>query len=86
MLFRSEVTQRALLRNSLRMRPDRIIIGECRGPETLDMLQALQLVFQQLRATDGNRNCAHDVFFGKLKSTEAAVSSQPLCMTSIVEV
>ncbi len=36
-----EVTQRALLRNSLRMRPDRIIIGEVRGEETLDMLQAM---------------------------------------------
>jgi len=36
-----EVTQRDLLRNSLRMRPDRIIIGEVRGGETLDMLQAM---------------------------------------------
>ncbi len=36
-----EVTQRDLLRNTLRMRPDRIIIGEVRGPETLDMLQAM---------------------------------------------
>jgi pilus assembly protein CpaF len=36
-----EVTQRDLLRNSLRMRPDRIIIGEVRGPEALDMLQAM---------------------------------------------
>jgi Flp pilus assembly CpaF family ATPase len=32
---------RDLFRNSLRMRPDRIIIGECRGPEALDMLQAM---------------------------------------------
>lgn len=32
---------RELVRNALRMRPDRIIIGECRGPETLDMLQAM---------------------------------------------
>lgn len=30
-----------LVKNSLRMRPDRVIIGECRGPETLDMLQAM---------------------------------------------
>ena len=36
-----EVTQRALVRNSLRMRPDRIILGEVRGPEALDMLQAM---------------------------------------------
>jgi pilus assembly protein CpaF len=36
-----EVTQRELLRNSLRMRPDRIIIGEVRGGEALDMLQAM---------------------------------------------
>jgi pilus assembly protein CpaF len=36
-----EVTIRDLLRNSLRMRPDRIIIGECRAGETLDMLQAM---------------------------------------------
>lgn len=36
-----EVTQRDLVRNSLRMRPDRIIIGEVRGGEALDMLQAM---------------------------------------------
>lgn len=35
------VTQRDLVINSLRMRPDRIVIGECRGPEALDMLQAM---------------------------------------------
>ena len=38
---KGEVTQRDLLRNTLRMRPDRIIIGEVRGPEALDMLQAM---------------------------------------------
>jgi len=38
---RGEVTIRDLVRNSLRMRPDRIIVGEVRGVETLDMLQAL---------------------------------------------
>ena len=38
---RGEVTQRALVRNALRMRPDRIILGEVRGAESLDMLQAM---------------------------------------------
>jgi pilus assembly protein CpaF len=36
-----EITTRDLVRNAMRMRPDRIIIGECRGPEALDMLQAM---------------------------------------------
>ncbi len=35
------VTMRDILRNALRMRPDRIIVGECRGAEALDMLQAM---------------------------------------------
>ncbi len=38
---RGEITIRELVRNSLRMRPDRIIVGECRGGEALDMLQAM---------------------------------------------
>ena len=38
---KTQVTIRDLLRNALRMRPDRIIVGECRGAETIDMLQAM---------------------------------------------
>ena len=38
---KGEVTQRDLVKNCLRMRPDRVIIGECRSGETLDMLQAM---------------------------------------------
>jgi len=36
-----EMTIRGLVKNALRMRPDRIIVGECRGGETIDMLQAM---------------------------------------------
>ena len=37
----SEIPIRQLIRTALRMRPDRIIVGECRGAEALDMLQAM---------------------------------------------
>jgi pilus assembly protein CpaF len=38
---KGEITQRDLVKKCLRMRPDRVIIGECRGAEALDMLQAM---------------------------------------------
>ncbi len=38
---KGQVTIRDLVKNALRMRPDRIVVGECRGGETLDMLQAM---------------------------------------------
>lgn len=48
-----QITIRDLVRNSLRMRPDRIIVGECRSGETLDMLQALNT------GHDGSMTTAH---------------------------
>jgi pilus assembly protein CpaF len=38
---KGQITIRDLVRNALRMRPDRIVVGECRGPEAVDMLQAM---------------------------------------------
>ncbi|MCK5493991.1 MAG: CpaF family protein, partial [Candidatus Omnitrophica bacterium] len=49
-----------LFKNSLRMRPDRIIIGECRGPETLDMLQAMNTGHNGSMTTI-HANSTHDV-------------------------
>lgn len=48
---KGEITQRALVRNSLRMRPDRIILGEVRGAEALDMLQAMNTGHEGSMAT-----------------------------------
>jgi pilus assembly protein CpaF len=48
---KGEVTQRALVRNSLRMRPDRIVLGEVRGAEALDMLQAMNTGHEGSMAT-----------------------------------
>jgi pilus assembly protein CpaF len=56
---KGEVTQRMLLRNSLRMRPDRIIIGEVRGAEVVDMLQAMNTGHEGSMATV-HANTPHD--------------------------
>ena len=48
---KGEITQRALVRNALRMRPDRIILGEVRGGEALDMLQAMNTGHEGSMAT-----------------------------------
>jgi pilus assembly protein CpaF len=50
---RGEITMAQLVINSLRMRPDRIIVGECRGAEALDMLQAMNT------GHDGSMTTAH---------------------------
>jgi pilus assembly protein CpaF len=54
---KGEVPQRELVRNALRMRPDRIILGEVRGPEAFDMLQAM--------------NTGHDGSLGTLHANSA---------------
>jgi pilus assembly protein CpaF len=48
---KGEITQRELVKNCLRMRPDRIILGEVRGPEALDMLQAMNTGHEGSMAT-----------------------------------
>lgn len=48
---RGEITQRALVRNALRMRPDRIILGEVRGAEAVDMMQAMNTGHEGSMAT-----------------------------------
>lgn len=50
---RGQVTIRDLVRNALRMRPDRIVVGECRGSEAIDMLQAMNT------GHDGSLTTAH---------------------------
>ncbi len=50
---RGEITTRDLVINTLRMRPDRIVVGECRGAEALDMLQAMNT------GHDGSLTTAH---------------------------
>jgi pilus assembly protein CpaF len=57
---RGAISIRDLFRNTLRMRPDRIIIGECRGVETLDMLQAMNTGHDGSMTTI-HANSTHDV-------------------------
>jgi pilus assembly protein CpaF len=57
---KGQITIRDLFRNTLRMRPDRIIIGECRGIETLDMLQAMNTGHDGSMTTV-HANSTHDV-------------------------
>ena len=57
-----EISIRDLIRASLRMRPDRIIVGEVRGPETIDMLTAFNTGHDGSLST-GHGNNAHDMLF-----------------------
>ncbi len=55
-----EITIRDLIRTSLRMRPDRIIVGEVRGPEAIDMMQAMNTGHEGSMST-GHANSAEDM-------------------------
>lgn len=79
---RGEVTQRALVRNALRMRPDRIILGEVRGAEALDMLQAMNTGHEGSMGTI-HANSPRDALT-RLENMlgMAGVSSQPKVMRS----
>ena len=55
------INQRQLVRTALRMRPDRIIVGECRGPEALDMLQAMNTGVEGSQSTV-HANSPRDAF------------------------
>ena len=55
-----EITIRDLIRAALRMRPDRIIVGECRGAEALDMLQAMNTGHDGSLST-GHANSCEDM-------------------------
>ena len=61
---KGEVSQRALVRNSLRMRPDRIVVGEVRGAEVLEMLQAMNTGHDGSMATihaNSPRDCLYRI-------------------------
>ena len=54
---KNEISIRDLLKSSLRMRPDRIIVGECRGPEALEMLQAFNTGHDGSLSTGHSNSC-----------------------------
>ncbi len=78
-----EVRIRDLVRNALRMRPDRIVVGEVRGPEALDMLQAMNTGHEGSLSTchanspdDALRRIETMVLMGEVQLPLAAVRSQ----------
>jgi pilus assembly protein CpaF len=80
---KGEVRQRDLVKNALRMRPDRIIIGECRGEEAFDMLQAMNTGHEGSMTTvhannprDAIRRLEQMVGMANMPMTIASIRSQ----------
>lgn len=73
---RGEITVRDLIRTSLRMRPDRIIVGEVRGPEALDMLQAMNTGHDGSLST-GHANTTRDML-SRLETMVLSAASFPV--------
>jgi len=73
---RGEITVRDLIRTSLRMRPDRIIVGEVRGTEALDMLQAMNTGHDGSLST-GHANTTRDMF-SRLETMVLSAASLPV--------
>src|SRR5205085_4101447 len=78
-----EIRVRDLVRNALRMRPDRILVGEVRGPEALDMLQAMNTGHEGSLSTchantpvDALRRVEPMVLMGEVNLPLAAVRAQ----------
>jgi len=70
------VTIRDLVKNALRMRPDRVVVGECRGAETIDMLQAMNTGHDGSMTT-AHANSAHDLVL-RLETMVLSGSDMPI--------
>jgi pilus assembly protein CpaF len=77
---KGEIRQRELMKNALRMRPDRIIIGECRGEEAFDMLQAMNTGHEGSMTTI-HANSPRDAI--KRLETMVGMAGMPMSLGSI---
>ena len=79
-----EITIRQLLINSLRMRPDRIIVGECRSAETLDMLQAMNTGHDGSMTTVHSNSCSDAISRLVVMALTAGVELPEKSITSMI--
>ena len=87
---KGEISQRDLLRNALRMRPDRIIVGEVRGPEAFDMMQAMNTghdgSMSTIHANSGRDALARIENMMLMASVSLPISSIRAQMTSALDI